>query len=404
MIWTKSFVPQKELKVDRTSWDAIALHKNEEMMRSLNEFKEEFPENHHVRQRLLGIIEASQVDPVASTAFRLTAMKNYEKKNYRRSLESRLRNLGFPVSMINGSPNKFIGDWYSNCRKGVIDDTSESIFSASDKFVGKSSIVTLSLDSSLSDKRALEKAKLLDRLPDIQLSESWNPEFIKQVKYQNPNLIAQLNRLHLLRNPDVAKEIEKRKWIARHNNRYGFDVWRFDTELLRLKALSAIDILDFIERYDGVELEATDDCVTELIAKAAQYHGVWGKPSKYPIKSIKLLLNNVGFDLEYVSKQRDDEGKDHRKYKITFGDDRTQTCKNDILRSLELKYVRDLEREVKPILIRNNSQSSEVQSELSESSKVICQQLDSSPVKKFKHRHIVSLLYIHNRIMWRRKN
>ncbi|MFM7793151.1 MAG: hypothetical protein ACKO90_35385, partial [Microcystis panniformis] len=78
----------------------------------------------------------------------------------------------------------------------IKDETSEAIYNASDKYIGKDerSIEPETKD----DLMAAEKAKIIGQLPSIQYSESWSPELVRLVKFDKPRLIQQLSRRHLL--------------------------------------------------------------------------------------------------------------------------------------------------------------------------------------------------------------
>ncbi|MFM7717090.1 MAG: hypothetical protein ACKO7A_31585, partial [Microcystis sp.] len=118
------------------------------------------------------------------------------------------------------------------------DETSEAIYNASDKYIGKDerSIEPETKD----DLMAVEKAKIIGQLPSIQYSESWSPELVRLVKFDKPRLIQQLSRRHLLHNPETLKTLTAKQY-HRHAQRVAdgktTDLWRDKNNLSFLTAI-----------------------------------------------------------------------------------------------------------------------------------------------------------------------
>ena len=249
-------------------------------------------------------------------------IRDFERKNYRESLIKLLTQQGYEIELITDKKSES-----ENIKKlketseEIKDETSEAIYQASDKYIGKDerSIEPETKD----DLMAVEKAKIIGQLPSIHYSESWSSDLIRLVKYDKPRLIQQLNRRYLLHNPHTLKTLTAKRY-HRHAQRVSegktTDLWRDKNNLAFLTAIEKIGLKDWVLEAiaNNTQFTNSDPAVTEIITKChskAISHALGRKPGKGPIKFLSWLLGTLGYELT-AKRVRGGEARGERRYSI----------------------------------------------------------------------------------------
>ena len=266
-------------------------------------------------------------------------IRDFERSNYRECVVKLLTMQGYEIELvIEGESESCNAEKLKAVSEEIKQETSEAIYQASDKFIGKdeASIEPETKD----DLMAVEKAKIVSQLPSIHESESWSSELVRLVKFDKPRLIQQLTRRYLLHNPETLKKLTAKRY-HRHaqrltTKRFGAhgkrleggktaDLWRDKHHLLFLTAIEKIDLKDWVE--DAIEnkeqFSHDSPAVTEIITKChskAISMALGKKPGKDPIKYLSWLLGTLGYAL---SKKRVRVG-DAREYHYSI----KESCQN----------------------------------------------------------------------------
>ncbi|EAZ90093.1 plasmid replication protein, CyRepA1 family [Crocosphaera chwakensis] len=272
---------------------------------------------------LLSKVKEDLDTPESKLAQRLEAMINYEKANLRQCVYWLLEQQGYDIcnryTPEYQDPFKTVNKEVSKEKIKTKVQDSTSIFESSDKYLDKPWMM-LSQDAHWEDRCALMKAKLIKLLPNIQNSAFWSPELIYLVKYKYPNLITQIeNRIYLEKfdqenSPALVKVKRFYNNLLNKVRRGKLCPWKIKPRYLFLKALFDLRLLYFIE-VSG-EFTADSEPVQELIKRANLkriWQGLGRRPSKDPIKFIRWLLNQIGYDLS--DRRLSDEGRT-RVYKV----------------------------------------------------------------------------------------
>ena len=261
--------------------------------------------------------------PESKLANRLEAMLNFEKANLRKCVYWLLEQQGYDISNRYTPEDK---EPFKKTRTKVSKENvetkfqnSKDIFDGSDKYLDKPWMM-LSQDARWEEKCALMKAKLIKLLPNIQDSSFWSPELIYLIKYKYPNLITQLeNRIYLEKfdqenSPALVKAKKFYHNLLNKVRNSKLCPWKIKPRYLFLKALFDLRLLYFIEVAG--EFTADSEQVLELIKRANQkriWQDLGKRPGKDPIKFVRWLLNQIGYDLK---ERRLSDEKRTRIYKV----------------------------------------------------------------------------------------
>lgn len=140
---------------------------------------------------------------------------------------------------------------------------------------------------------------LKQRLPGIERSPRWTPEFIKRVQYDDRQFIARQELFWLLSHPEVAYTQLQANYdfLAREERTFLGDVRSHSSKLQALLALKVGDLFDL-----GKEWTARDPKVIILRDRGRAKHvraalGI-RTPIERPIGFLRRVLNLVGLKLE----------------------------------------------------------------------------------------------------------
>ncbi|EHJ11518.1 hypothetical protein CWATWH0003_3751 [Crocosphaera watsonii WH 0003] len=261
--------------------------------------------------------------PESKLARRLQAMINHEKANLRQCVYWLLEQQGYDISNRyspeNQEPFKKANFQVKKEKIETKYQNSKDIFNGSDKYVGKPWMM-LNQDASWPERCALMKAKLIKLLPNIQDSSFWSPVLIYLIKYKYPNLITQLeNRIYLEKfdqenSPALVKAKKFYHNLLTKVRNSKLCPWKIQPRYLFLKGLYDLRLLYFIEVAG--EFTADSEVVRELIKRANLkkiWQGLGKRPGKDPIKFVRWVLNQIGYDL---SDRRLSDEKRTRVYKV----------------------------------------------------------------------------------------
>ena len=231
-------------------------------------------------------------------------IRDFERSNYQECVSKLLTQQGYEVELLaEGESESRNTKKLKEVSNEIKDETSEAIYQASDKYIGKDerSIEPETKD----DLMAVEKAKIVAQLPNIHESESWSSELIQLIKFDNPRLINQLNRRYLFAHPETLKAITAKRY-HRHGQRVSegktTDLWRDKNNLAFLTAIEKIGLKDWVLEAIANNTQFSHDspAVTEIITKCHSKgisHALGRRPGKDPIKFLSWLIGCLGYAL-----------------------------------------------------------------------------------------------------------
>ncbi|EAZ89363.1 plasmid replication protein, CyRepA1 family [Crocosphaera chwakensis] len=323
-LWVNPFIKVDDRNTIKSPFlEKLQYHFNQRLTRDLHLAMVGEDNKQELISELLTKVKEDLDTPESKLAQRLEAMINYEKANLRQCVYWLLEQQGYDIcnryTPEHQDPFKTVNKEVSKEKIKTRFQNSTDIFESSDKYLDKPWMM-LSQDAHWEDRCALMKAKLIKLLPNINNCNYWSPELIYLVKYKYPNLITQLeNRIYLEKfdqeNSPALVKVKRFYNNLLNKARIGkLCPWKIKPRYLFLKALFDLRLLYFIEVAG--EFTADSEPVQELIKRANQkkiWQGLGRRPSKDPIKFVRWLLNQIGYDL---SDRRLSDEQRTRVYKV----------------------------------------------------------------------------------------
>lgn len=368
-VWCKKFIIPEDTNHRSSNLESIQAERARSLMAELHSSLNsvESPEE---KIAYLQQVYQSNLDPYTTTADTITAIRNHEFSNYRECLKQQLIDSGYSVESV--TPERLddagaIAKLEKEAKTEVKEQNSKNIYYASDKYIGQNQ-TNLKFDADWETRCAVIKAQLVNRLPGINIDPVWSPEFIKLVKYDQPNLINQTRLYYLLENPEIAKRLSLEKYNDIFNRGNIAAPWKLRQDYLKIKALKDIGLYDFIQMgIDNPEFTYTADSkeVKAIIDKCQwrKHQSILGMPGKDPIKFINKLLRSVG--IQTKTKRRKKNGRSYSVYSIDQ-DFLLSEERLAILQAIQLKYEDKNNSHNKPLEWVTDDQNSPQNSPLQE--------------------------------------
>lgn len=227
----------------------------------------------------------------------------YERFNIRDVFLDAIANDGFPLERITPATDKDEKATQKAATDAVKDRESLAIFNAPDTYLDKPhTILSASKQNDPAHRYALKKAQLVDRIPGINETPIWSPDFIRFITYSRPYLISQRSRVVLANNLGLAKKLAS-KHYSNMVARGGLSPLDFKAIYLEAKAIASSGILALLPDhaghidYDNRKLDADHPVVKEIIANCKEskvWKGLGHKPGVNAMSFINRLIRNLG--------------------------------------------------------------------------------------------------------------
>ena len=146
------------------------------------------------------------------TALQVMAARNYERAHTRECLITALEEAGHQVTEHNCEQNSEVQAACKEARERIIVADSNAIFNSRDITLVEALRIKSRFSAGIDDRFAAEKALLLNRLPGIETSPVWSPEFVATVLFRERSRLTQLERWWLLNHIEAAKSRSKHRW------------------------------------------------------------------------------------------------------------------------------------------------------------------------------------------------
>ncbi|MGB3205311.1 MAG: plasmid replication protein, CyRepA1 family [Crinalium sp.] len=235
----------------------------------------------------------------------LKATGNYERLNLRACLLECLQKAGHNVTEFTGNHNDDAAFRYKEASEEVKQQTSSDIFYAPTIDAEMAENISRNYSATWEDRCKVMKAQLLKRLPGIEASERWFPEFIYKVRYEDRNFINKCQLYWLLTHPEAAllQQRERWNWLVKQEKVFLGDI---KSDFSKVWALQQLGILELIESKN-----VWSDDSPELLAlvergknkKVVSALGM-GVGQSTPTAYLRRVLRLIGVKLKHDRKRK----------------------------------------------------------------------------------------------------
>lgn len=187
----------------------------------------DIPHEEAIQQLVQQVAALSQNEHFHYECQRL-ALQNHEEKNLRECLIEALSEAGHDLKEVLLEKSSI--EELRLKKEEVKDLNSEDIYHAETLTMEEVNRIDSKTGLDWKTRCQIQKAKLLDRLPEIEQSDQWSVEFVRKVLYDDRNFLNQCELFWLLHHPDIAKQLQQRKWfnllrvgqanLTEHRSRY----------------------------------------------------------------------------------------------------------------------------------------------------------------------------------------
>jgi hypothetical protein len=244
----------------------------------------------------------------------LLAIENFEKNNYRKCLIYTLEQSGHNVEVAEWETVTKTSEAEKAAKQAVQIQHAQEVFKAepfSSVLEAEKSVKKAKGSPNKDTQRRIEKTRFLERLPGIENSEVWSPEFIYNAHIKNRDFIRQQERYWLLKNYEISQKRHESIWnhaslsedfFNRQVSRMGHDV------IWGLRELNLINFTESGEQYhkDSPEvinlvetLRSRKDIQTALHISQVEPETIEGKER---LRILNALLTHIGYKTKFTRK------------------------------------------------------------------------------------------------------
>ncbi len=243
----------------------------------------------------------------------LACLDNFEIDNYRACLIHALTEAGHNVNIENWETATEVKSAEKQALVSVQKQHAQETFKVVEfPSIEEANQKAKSNNLNLETQRRIEKTRLLDRLPGIQNSEIWSPDFIYHCHIKNREFIKQQERYWLLKNYEVSQKRHESIWnyLATNEDFFSRQVSAMGHDVIW--ALRELNILSFI---DEREYHKDSPEVMTLISTLRQRRDIQlalrinklepeTEQGKERLRILNGLLNLIGYKTKFTRKPR----------------------------------------------------------------------------------------------------
>lgn len=298
-----------ELVVMRAKKSLFAADAIEVMEAAIEGGIEKAAESLKAMQKLL----KDNLDENFRAACTLSAINNFERSNLRDCLTDALKAEGYQVKICIGDNDAAIAARVKAEAKTVRESNCLEIFNA--EMIPLDEARENSYDASWEERVKTIQAVYRRRLPGIETTPVWSPDFINLIRYKDRNFINASELRWLLKNPEVALRQQQKMWSDKlYYQPERISLIRLRSRRAIIEALRELEIEQFLiegstwhqdckEFKDTLEMGKQKDIIAALGINpgkmaAAQYIG--------------KLLALLGY--QWGSERKQENGKETRTY------------------------------------------------------------------------------------------
>jgi hypothetical protein len=193
----------------------------------------------------------------------LGALDQYEIANLRRCLLYALEQSGHSIEITQWGVDEVIKEREKQVKEEVFLEHATEIFKAPDITFEQARKLAKKHSGRKDEQRQIEKAFLVNRLPEIKESEHWTPEFILDKHIKERDFISKQERFWLLQNPHISAKRHEVDWFFHYQREFFYLGAARKSNHSTIWALQQLDIIRF---YEGAWYKDSPE-VKDLIEK-----------------------------------------------------------------------------------------------------------------------------------------
>jgi Origin of replication binding protein len=197
--------------------------------------------------KVIGDAIARSNDDWWALSAELGAIDNYEMDNLRDCLIYALDEVGHSVEIVEDKIDQEFKDKEKSAKEAVQYRYSLELYKAI-KFENLELANAAAKSNPNKDtQRRIEKTRLLDRLPEIENSSVWSPEFINKYYIKDRDFIGKQQRFYMLNNFDISKKRSEVSWYYLATKQDFFLGEAKSDSHLKVWALQQLNVLQFLK-------------------------------------------------------------------------------------------------------------------------------------------------------------
>jgi hypothetical protein len=293
-VWCKSFVSADEKQHSKSPFaDSIQKSLNQLLLSDITTSitNQETWSQEIIKHLTEVVANSNNIDTRLSTL--IQSIQNFEKSNLRECLREALVESGYTVKNCTLESSNHGGKAKEEV-EAVKRRNASDIFKA-EKIAAKLA-KELSFDSKWEDRCKVMQARLRERLPGIDETDTWTEDFVYLTKYGDRNFLTHQEMFWLFNNPEVAKQQSQKDfhWMAKKLSTFIGD---YKNRWTKINALHQIGLPEFLDSSD----EWADDTpeLIQLCKKAKAHNNALGWQGKLSnIQFLGKLLKSIGLKLK----------------------------------------------------------------------------------------------------------
>ncbi|MEG4048480.1 plasmid replication protein, CyRepA1 family, partial [Microcoleus sp. Pol17_C1] len=243
-------------------------------------------------QKIREDLAAQIVTPHTILWAKLQAKAEQERANLREYLLKAFELGGYSVQQVLASECDDEG--HALAKEECKDREAQEIFNAPDIDLAEALEIKRNYSAAWPERCQSIKALLKARLPGIEHSELWSPEFVRRVRFDERSLLSQLDAAWQFENPEDAEYLQRSRLLAGKREFVG----DFSNRYLKIRALQALGLEKFLD--SGKDWSGDDFEVIQIYerCKKKAIANLFGHPGKMkPMQWLNHLLSLIGYKL-----------------------------------------------------------------------------------------------------------
>jgi len=292
-------------------------------------------------QKVREDIVAQIITPHTILWGKLQAKAELERENLREYLLKAFELAGYSVEFVTGALDDCqIENGQYLAQEECKDTEAQEIFNAPDIELSEALEIKRNYSAAWPERCQAIKTLLKERLPGIENSELWKWEFVRRVRFDERELLGQLDADWIYNNPEDAEFLQQQRLKSRILAGKREFMGDFSDRWLKIKALRVLGLEKFMEpgkiwTQESLEvLELLKRCKKKSVAK------LLGHPGKTkPIAWLNRLLKILGCKL--IARRKNENGVLHWEYSYIPEKSRPQNW-DELARFTAEKYAQKI--------------------------------------------------------------
>ncbi len=204
-------------------------------------------------QKFPQIVIAQLKDQSSQLYQKLQDIENYEKSNLRQCVWDRLIATGHEVIECFSDNNQGINQKLSEAMKETKKGNAHDIYHAPS--VSLEQLREYGFDNSWEERCKRTKAYLLHRLPGVEETAIWSPDFVYKLEYQDPNYLNNLENLLLIQAPEILDYFataHKTKLTKKLLKEEGLCLWDYKDRFGKLEVFQKLGLGEVLKNPNDI--------------------------------------------------------------------------------------------------------------------------------------------------------